>query len=164
MAEETEKPKGTNYLIYIVGFLISFLLTFGAMYWYVVKHRYPPSPSEVQVEQPEEMSPDSSAVTEPDVGKFAVDSEQTELREVEEVEPSVTTVQEKPQSKDGVKQLAEIYGEMRAEEAAAIIARLNDTDVVQILINMRGREAAKILTAMEPERAAKISRRMVAFR
>ena len=60
----------------------------------------------------------------------------------------------------GARQLAKIYESMRPENAAPIIAKLNENEIVDILSRMRGRAAAKILEKLDPELAAAISQRI----
>ena len=189
MADQAEKPESKKFLLYVGGFLLSFALTFGATYWYIVIFKHPQSASEVLTEQSEETFRDSgdtqhpSAVAAPDSGgafdPLSQDStagadkgrplERTESWEAERVKPSETPVEEdvveqKSRDEGRVRQLTKIYGAMRAEKAARIIATLNDTTIIEILVKMRERQAAKILAAMEPDRAAQISRKMTAFR
>lgn len=60
-----------------------------------------------------------------------------------------------------IKQLAKIYGSMRANEAAQILQTLDDNLLIQI-INAIGdeRQRAKIVAALPKEKAAKITRQM----
>lgn len=60
-----------------------------------------------------------------------------------------------------IKQLAKIYGSMRANEAAQILQTLDDNLLIQI-INAIGdeRQRAKIVASLPKEKAAKITRKM----
>ena len=60
----------------------------------------------------------------------------------------------------GARQMVKIYESMRPENAAPIIAKLNENEIVDILSRMRGRTAAKILEKFDPELAAAICRRI----
>ena len=59
-----------------------------------------------------------------------------------------------------MKQLAKVYGAMRAEEAARILETLDDDLCVNILAEMGDdRQKAKILTALSGEKAARVSKK-----
>ncbi len=63
--------------------------------------------------------------------------------------------------KKRIKQLAKVYGAMRAEEAARILETLDDDLLVNILGAMGDdRQKAKILSAISREKAARISIKM----
>jgi flagellar motility protein MotE (MotC chaperone) len=65
--------------------------------------------------------------------------------------------------KKRIKQLAKVYGAMRAEEAARILETLDDGLCVNILAEMGDdRQKAKILTALSPEKAARVSKKISA--
>jgi len=63
-----------------------------------------------------------------------------------------------------IKQLAQVYGSMRAEEAAPILFTLQDSLIVKIMDNLSdNRQKAKLMAAMgtlSKERAGKISKMM----
>jgi flagellar motility protein MotE (MotC chaperone) len=62
-----------------------------------------------------------------------------------------------------IKQLAKVYGAMRAEEAARILETLDDGLCVNILAEMGDdRQKAKILTALSPDKAARVSKKISA--
>jgi flagellar motility protein MotE (MotC chaperone) len=62
-----------------------------------------------------------------------------------------------------MKQLAKVYGAMRAEEAARILETLDDDLCMNILSEMGDdRQKAKILTALSPDKAARVSRKISA--
>ena len=54
--------------------------------------------------------------------------------------------------------LARIFAAMSPEEAAPVLAQLEDAQLEGILLAMQGRNAAPILAEMDPERAASVSR------
>jgi len=57
--------------------------------------------------------------------------------------------------------LAQIFAAMKPEEAAPVLAQLDDAQLEGVLLAMQGRNAAPILAEMDPERAAAISRRVL---
>jgi flagellar motility protein MotE (MotC chaperone) len=62
-----------------------------------------------------------------------------------------------------IKQLAKVYGAMRAEEAARILETLDDELCMNILASMSDdRQKAKILTALSPDKAARVSKKISA--
>jgi flagellar motility protein MotE (MotC chaperone) len=65
--------------------------------------------------------------------------------------------------KKRIKQLAKVYGAMRAEEAARILETLDDELCMNILSEMGDdRQKAKILTALSPDKAARVSKKISA--
>ena len=62
----------------------------------------------------------------------------------------------------GQKKLAKIYGAMRPEDAAPILEKLDDDEIIGILLNMKQRQAAKVLTKLDQSVAARISKRISA--
>lgn len=65
--------------------------------------------------------------------------------------------------KKRIKQLAKVYGAMRAEEAARILETLDDELCMNILASMSDdRQKAKILTALSAEKAARVSKKISA--
>lgn len=58
---------------------------------------------------------------------------------------------------DKLKHLVDVYSNMKAKQAAAVLETLDETIAVKILAGMRGRQAGEILTYVEPTRAAKLS-------
>jgi len=65
--------------------------------------------------------------------------------------------------KKKIKQLAKVYGAMRAEEAARILETLDDDLCINILSSMGDdRQKAKILAALTPDKASKVSRKIAA--
>jgi flagellar motility protein MotE (MotC chaperone) len=57
--------------------------------------------------------------------------------------------------------LARIFSAMRPDEAAPVLAQLEDSQLEGILMAMQGRNAAPILAEMDPDRAAALSRRVL---
>jgi flagellar motility protein MotE (MotC chaperone) len=92
--------------------------------------------------------------------------------ELEKTRTDITAEREKLEklvSKSGdldkkrLKQLAKVYGAMRAEEAARILETLDDGLCVNILAEMGDdRQKAKILTALSPDKAARVSKKISA--
>ena len=64
------------------------------------------------------------------------------------------------EQKTGIRKLAKIYEAMRPEEAAPILARMDDEEIVEILLRMRQRSAAKLMSNLDPVIAARISKRI----
>jgi len=60
----------------------------------------------------------------------------------------------------GIKKLAKIYESMRPEQAAPVLAKLKDDEIINILFKMRQRNAAKIIASFDPQLAARITRKM----
>ncbi|NNF12936.1 MAG: hypothetical protein HKN72_06930 [Gemmatimonadetes bacterium] len=57
--------------------------------------------------------------------------------------------------------LARIFSAMKPDEAAPVLAQLDDAQLEGILLAMQGRNAAPILAEMDPERAAALSRKVL---
>jgi flagellar motility protein MotE (MotC chaperone) len=63
--------------------------------------------------------------------------------------------------KKRIKQLAKVYGAMRAEEAARILETLDDDLCMNILANMGDdRQKAKILSALSGDKATRVSKKI----
>jgi len=60
----------------------------------------------------------------------------------------------------GIRKLAKIYESMRPEQAAPVLAKLKDSEIINILFKMRQRNAAKIIANFDPQLAARITRKM----
>jgi len=58
---------------------------------------------------------------------------------------------------DRVIKLSRVYEAMRPEDAAAIVAQLDDQTVRVILDNMNERQAARLMGALPPDRAVEIA-------
>lgn len=56
-----------------------------------------------------------------------------------------------------VKHLVDVYSNMKAKQAAAVLSTLEEPLAVKILSGMRGRQAGEILTFVEAARAARLS-------
>ena len=56
-----------------------------------------------------------------------------------------------------VKHLVDVYANMKAKQAAAVLETLEPDLAVKILAGMKGRQAGEILTNVEPVKAAKLS-------
>lgn len=68
------------------------------------------------------------------------------------------------QSNIAPERLARIFSAMRADDAAAILAQLDDEAVQSILFHLGARQAGAILGNFEPERAARLSRTVLGGR
>lgn len=58
---------------------------------------------------------------------------------------------------DKLKHLIDVYSNMKAKQAAAVLSTLDERIAVRILAGMRGKQAGEILTYMQAEPAAKLS-------
>ncbi len=58
------------------------------------------------------------------------------------------TGEQDEQRRKRVRQLAKMYTAMRDKEAAAIMAKLDDEMITEILLQMKDREAGKLLAAL----------------
>jgi flagellar motility protein MotE (MotC chaperone) len=67
-----------------------------------------------------------------------------------------------PRPADGRVAITDIYEKMRAEEAAAIIDRLDEQTARRILARMKEKQIAAILAAMETERAVALTKALAA--
>ncbi|MFH1144396.1 MAG: hypothetical protein V1774_07640 [Candidatus Eisenbacteria bacterium] len=68
--------------------------------------------------------------------------------------------QEADTQADGrLRDLAKIYGNMKPEAAARVMARLDDHTFERVFARIEKRQAAKILSLLDPERAAQLARR-----
>jgi flagellar motility protein MotE (MotC chaperone) len=63
-----------------------------------------------------------------------------------------------------VKQLVEVYSNMKAEKAARLIDQLDDQVAVSIISQMPSQTAGKVLGLVQPEKAARISQRLAGAR
>jgi len=59
-----------------------------------------------------------------------------------------------------LKHLIDVYSNMKAKQAAAVIETLNEKIAVKILAGMRGRQAGEILTYVKPAKAARLSEQL----
>ncbi len=62
---------------------------------------------------------------------------------------------------DTYKNLSEYYSAMKVQDAAAILAQLNDEDIIGIFNEMESETAAAILQNMDRSRAANLSKKML---
>jgi flagellar motility protein MotE (MotC chaperone) len=60
----------------------------------------------------------------------------------------------------GIRKLAKIYEAMTPQQAAAILSRMDDQSIIDILWKMKQREAAKVLASFDPVRASRLSERL----
>lgn len=63
-----------------------------------------------------------------------------------------------------VKHLVDVYSNMKAKNAAAVLETLDEQLAVKILAGMRGRQAGEILGFVTPEKAAKLSEDLTRLR
>nr|WP_116304781.1 hypothetical protein [Nitratidesulfovibrio sp. HK-II]GBO94993.1 flagellar protein FlbB [Nitratidesulfovibrio sp. HK-II] len=56
-----------------------------------------------------------------------------------------------------LRHLVDVYTNMKAKQAAAVLETLDEKIAVRILAGMRGRQAGEILTFVQAEKAAKLS-------
>lgn len=62
---------------------------------------------------------------------------------------------------ENYQRLARIFSAMKPDEAAPVLAQLDDEQLEGILLAMQGRNAAPILAEMDPQRAAALSRKVL---
>ncbi len=68
---------------------------------------------------------------------------------------------EAKQTRDAkLRHLIDVYTNMKAKQAAAVLETLNEDIAVKILAGMRGRQAGEILTFVEAQKAAKLSEKL----
>jgi flagellar motility protein MotE (MotC chaperone) len=60
----------------------------------------------------------------------------------------------------GLRKMAKIYESMTPQQAATILSRMNDQNIIDILWKMKQREAAKVLANFDPVRASRLSERL----
>jgi hypothetical protein len=58
---------------------------------------------------------------------------------------------------DSMEELGKIYGAMKAEEAAPLFDRLDDSTVLRIFQHMKQRQISAVLPLMKPEKAVKLT-------
>ncbi len=63
-----------------------------------------------------------------------------------------------------VDRLVEVYSNMRPQQAAQIIANLNDDLAVEILGSMKRQNAAEILNVLDPEKAQSLTERFAGYK
>lgn len=73
-------------------------------------------------------------------------------RKIQDMLKQANTVQD-----DKLKHLIDVYSNMKAKQAAEVLATLDERIAVRILAGMRGKQAGEILTYMQAEPAAKLS-------
>jgi flagellar motility protein MotE (MotC chaperone) len=83
----------------------------------------------------------------------------TKLVQLQELEAKIQRMLEDAQElKDKkLRHLVDVYSNMKAKQAAAVIETLDQKIAVKILAGMRGRQAGEILTFVQPAKAAKLS-------
>ncbi len=66
-----------------------------------------------------------------------------------------------PGANEASQRLAKIFGAMKAQDAAAVLEKLEDAEIRAILFHLTDRKAAEILGNFQPDRAAKLSRNLL---
>ncbi len=97
-------------------------------------------------------------------GQLEDKQQQLEQREeeLEQKEREVDELQQKLSALfEGIKDIAKVYENMEAEQAASILSEMEDRSlVIQILKHMPAERSAEILGAMESKKAAELTRQM----
>jgi hypothetical protein len=81
------------------------------------------------------------------------------IEELRKIEGNVQNmIQQADTSQDDkIRHLIDVYANMKARQAAAVLTTLDERIAVKILAGMRGRQAGEILTYMNADRAARLS-------
>lgn len=88
-----------------------------------------------------------------------LDAKLAQLQEMQgKVEQMLAEAKETRDAK--LRHLIDVYTNMKAKQAAAVIETLNEDIAVKILAGMRGRQAGEILTYVQAEKAAKLSEQL----
>ncbi|GAB7079477.1 MotE family protein [Megalodesulfovibrio paquesii] len=88
-----------------------------------------------------------------------LDAKLAKLQETQgRIEQMLTEAKETRDAK--LRHLIDVYTNMKAKQAAAVIETLNEDIAVKILAGMRGRQAGEILTFVGAEKAAKLSEQL----
>lgn len=84
---------------------------------------------------------------------------QTRLDELKNLETKIQDMLKQANNvqDDKLKHLIDVYSNMKAKQAAEVLATLDSRIAVRILAGMRGKQAGEILTYMQAEPAAKLS-------
>lgn len=87
---------------------------------------------------------------------------QQRLSVIEKEHNNIKALNEELSAKTGqMQQLAEYYSSMKAKQAAAIMAELDDETVIGILSNMGSETAAAIISQLDPVQAAVLTNKML---
>lgn len=78
-------------------------------------------------------------------------------KEVETLKAEKTT---RDTTAEGYSRLAEVYGQMKPEQAAGIIAELDDQTAAGVLGKMKTEQTGRVLACLEPARAARLAKMM----
>lgn len=83
----------------------------------------------------------------------------SKLRRLNDLEAKLKQMlEEADQTKDKkLRHLVDVYSNMKAKQAAAVLETLDEDIAVKILAGMRGRQAGEILSFVNPAKAAKLS-------
>lgn len=83
----------------------------------------------------------------------------TRLEELQSLESKLQTMIKEAQGMkdDKFRHLVDVYTNMKAKQAAAVLETLDERIAVKILAGMRGRQAGEILTFVDAKKAARLS-------
>ncbi|MGE4552971.1 MAG: MotE family protein [Desulfovibrionaceae bacterium] len=81
------------------------------------------------------------------------------LAEMQKLQKELNSMLEQAQAikDEKVKHLVDVYANMKAKQAAAVLETLEPDLAVKILSGMKGRQAGEVLSFVEPVKAAKLS-------
>ncbi|QJW48132.1 magnesium transporter MgtE [bacterium BFN5] len=80
---------------------------------------------------------------------------------ISDIEKEKLSKQKQQEDNKRISKLARLYGGMKAEDAVAVLNKLNDADVLAILNKMEEDQVSKILSLMEATRAARLTEIML---
>ena len=88
------------------------------------------------------------------------------LRQLEEMRTQIAEVLKDrvETDRERVDRLVEVYSNMRPQQAAQIIASLNDDLAVEILGSMKRQNAAEILNVLDPEKAQSLTEKFAGYK
>jgi len=120
-------------------------------------------------------TPDSSEKTNPllaqlDEKEKIIQKQQSIIDSLEMVINSIQIKQTRPvktasleNNAKSLNEVAKIYEKMPAEQAAKIIANLDNDTAARLILKMKKRQAAKILSQLQPDQAVQISRKIANY-
>lgn len=84
---------------------------------------------------------------------------QTRLEELRTLETRIQSMLKQADNvqDDKLRHLIDVYSNMKAKQAAEVLATLDETIAVRILAGMRGKQAGEVLSYMEAAPAARLS-------
>lgn len=178
-ATDIQQKKGAPLWLMGVVLLVGFATVFGTMYllmnhisqtyvvpYYKMLHAWEQRADSLEtagatvVGIPPEMITEMEAYRERSDSLTTLASAQT--RQIDQLEGQVDEFeQEKLElTSQDVKQLAAIFGAMKAPRAASIMVNLDRETIIQVLMSINQRNAAKIMAAMPTDKAAGIARQI----